>query len=511
MGTLTCIFRVGCVLLSVCATLRPIHLFNLDEDSLEIEFKDLHSNEGTPYPGIRVCFSRAILHQDEKHFRNTDGTKNQLKDALNPARLHIEDFIKNVDIVHTNQTRLQFTRSGMKILQLHRLIQRKGTFKHIMLRRFQSSDCLDIAIPFKKNKGIYSLSVGIKKGIFKKNAVPTRNEIMSGSSKLTVGMSHNGNSFRIPSQNLGESLFDNKPNRTCSGLVFNLKGLEVLRRRNKTSLPCIDYDSRGLFTLLNRSSKDLGCMPIGWEIPTTLPNCEENKINGKIEALLAALQYLEYNHETNPCRSIQDVQLEYNHDDLINACKNDDKTLQITAIYNKFLFKEIKMVRVYTVWNLISSVGVIFGVFYGVSFMQVPDMVKGFRKKVRRHISRKPSKRRKSKQLIHQSLDELKTERMEIDERLVKVEEEFPLTLDELKEELQNVKKDISVNASHRTQCIYRQEYETTLVALKNEGIDVYEKCGKAVEELQNVKKELSLIKNHLIQCSQKQDNETVV
>ena len=69
-------------------------------------------------------------------------------------------------------------------------------------------------------------------------------------------------------------------------------------------------------------------------------------------------------------------------------------------------------------------------------------------------MSKKPSKRRKSKQLIHQSLDELKTERMEMDERLVKVEEEFPSTLDELKEELQNVKKDISVNASHRTQCI---------------------------------------------------------
>ena len=63
MGVLTCIFRVGCVLLSVCATLWPIYLFNLDEDSLEIEFKDLHSDEDTPYPGMRVCFARAILHK----------------------------------------------------------------------------------------------------------------------------------------------------------------------------------------------------------------------------------------------------------------------------------------------------------------------------------------------------------------------------------------------------------------------------------------------------------------
>lgn len=346
MGTLTCIFRIGCVLLSLCATLWPIYLFNMDEDALELEFKDLHSSKDSPYPGIRVCFAHSTLHQDKKPSRNTNSTITQVKDASNPASLHIEDFIRDIEITHTNQTRLQFTRTGSKFIKRHRLIQRKGTFRYIMLRRFQTSDCLDIAVPFKENRKIYSVSIAIRKDVFKKHDVPTRNEIMSGTSKLRVGMSHNGNSFRLPSQSSGELLFDNKLNRTCSGIVFNLRGMEVLERRNKTSLPCIDYDSHGIFTLLNRSTNVLGCMPIGMEIPTTLPFCLENNMNGKMDMLLAGLQYLEYHHLKNPCRQIQDLQIDYNFDDLMNACKKDDETLQITAIYEKFLFKEIKVVSV---------------------------------------------------------------------------------------------------------------------------------------------------------------------
>ena len=123
--------------------------------------------------------------------------------------------------------------------------------------------------------------------------------------------------------------------------------------------------------------------------------------------------------------------------------------------------------------------------------MNLPGMVKGLRRKVRRHISRKPSKRRKSKQVIHQTLDDLKYERVMINERLLKAEDE-----------LQNVKKDISLNIERQ------EEYETTIVALKNEGKEAHEKME---EELQNAKKELFLIKNHLNQCSQKQDYETEV
>ena len=63
MAYLKWLFRSLCVLLSVCATIWPIHLFNLNEDALEIELKDLHSSKDTLYPGIRLCFARTILNE----------------------------------------------------------------------------------------------------------------------------------------------------------------------------------------------------------------------------------------------------------------------------------------------------------------------------------------------------------------------------------------------------------------------------------------------------------------
>ena len=464
MVSFKCVFRVVCVLCSVCATFWPIHLFNLDEDILDIKFKHLHSTKDTPYPSIKLCIDRTIFHKRQKPSRNMLDTTNRLKDDVNSDVLHIEDYIKSIITIHSNKTRPRFTSSGINITRFSEL-QNKGTFRYVVLQRFNTSDCLYIAAPFIENKGIYSINVAIRKDVFKKNTIPTRNEITSGTSRLTIGMFFNGNSYHLPSQNSGDVLLSNNQKSTCSDVVFNVKGMEILERRNKPSLPCIDYGNNGLFTLLNRGSKSLGCIPIGWEIPNRLPPCSQNETTRTLNQLLSSLRYF----SAFPCRSIQNLQLEYNLDDAMTSCKNDNETLQITAVFEKFLFKEIKVVRAYTVYSLISSIGVICGVFFGVSLIDFPDMVKGLRRRVRKHLSKMPIKRRKSQKLIHETLDTMKDEGRE------------------LNKELQNAKKEIS---------FIKREY------------------GTVVEELQNVKNDIFLMKiieNHMIKCLEKQEYESLV
>ena len=452
MVSLKCIFRIVCVLISVCTIFWPIYLFNLDEDSLDFELKDLHSSKDTPYPGIRLCFARTILDEHKKPYRNVDNPNSQLQNGSNPTTFHIEDFIENIVIHHSNNTRPQLTGTGLET-KLFRSIQRNGTFSHIILRRFNASYCLDVASPFKENKGIHSISVEIRKSVFKKDAVPTRTEIMSGTSKLQIGMSLNGDSFRLPSQNSGDLLSNQHSNCTWSNLVFRVNGMETLHRRNKTNSRCIDYDKHGLFNVLNWTENSVGCLPIGWETPNTLHHCTVNNMTkDTIDKLVAALEFF----SSFPCRSIQDLQLEY--DDSMNACENHNKTLQITAVFDKFLFREIKVVRAYTEWDLTSSIGIIFGMFFGVSLMDVPDMVKKICKKRRRYISRKPSKRRKSQIFILKSLDTIKEE------------------TNELNKELQNAKNDISQTKCH-------------MIRLEHEML---------VKELQYAKKDISLMKKSL-------------
>ena len=136
--------------------------------------------------------------------------------------------------------------------------------------------------------------------------------------------------------------------------------------------------------------------------------------------------------------------------------------LSITHHYNPIQYT-------YIIYNLISSIGVIGGVFFGVSLIDFPDMVKGLRRRVRKHLSKMPIKRRKSQKLIHETLDTMKDEGRE------------------LNKELQNAKKEIS---------FIKREY------------------GTVVEELQNVKNDIFLMKiieNHMIKCLEKQEYESLV
>merc|ERR1712020_847004 len=112
------------------------------------------------------------------------------------------------------------------------LIQ-KEIFKNISLRRYQSTDCI--------NMGIHSIVAGIRKNVFKNKIAPTRSEITSGTSPLTIGLSFLGDLFLLPYPTPNELELNSLLHRACSGFAFYVRGMETLRRRNKRSSPCIDH------------------------------------------------------------------------------------------------------------------------------------------------------------------------------------------------------------------------------------------------------------------------------
>ena len=132
-------------------------MFYLNEDYLEVEFKEFHASRDTPIPSVELCFSRAPFHDQTKPSGTTPITKSHVRDGYNFGLLHIDDYIHRIAIYHTNKKRLEFTKKGPN-LKLHRHIQQKGNFTNIILRRFETTDCLEATIPFKENKGIYSIN-----------------------------------------------------------------------------------------------------------------------------------------------------------------------------------------------------------------------------------------------------------------------------------------------------------------------------------------------------------------
>ena len=516
-------------MLSVCCIFWPIYIFYLNEDYLEVEFKDFHTSKDTPFPSIALCFSRTPFNDQTQSHSNTPITKYHSPNSSKVGLLHIDDYIHSIVIYHTNKTRVQLAKKGPNI-KLHQHIQQKGNFTNIILRRFESTDCLEAGTPFKENKGIQSISLKIRKDVFKKVGVPTRNEIMSGSSKLTIGMSLKGNIFRLPSHNPGEFLLPSYSNRSCSGIAFVVKEMEILRRRHKISSPCFNYEENKIFTMLRNTSKVLGCMPIDWEIPSTLPSCLETKPNELAYMHLnMQLQFMEYNYMTQACQTMTNIQTTYDFFDLRNACQFDKDTFQVTALFNKFLYKDTKTVRKYTLWNLFSDIGVIIGFFLGVSLMNVPEMTTGLGNTIRKKIFKKSVERRKSSIFIHQILGSLRDEVSEMDEKLSNVDNQFM----EVQEKLRNAENDISFHKNQLMECqeklrnaendisLHKNQLMECTEKLKNAEKDIFLNKNAATqykssmiqyqEKLQNAEKDLSLIKNHMRQCAEKEECETIV
>ena len=96
-----CLFRVGCVMLSFGAVVWNIYLFGLDEDSVEIEVKEMPSREYIFNPSLTVCFHRKIVIR-HKVFIGRPSSKDQLQDKSDRRIFHIDNYIGDIVIKYKN-------------------------------------------------------------------------------------------------------------------------------------------------------------------------------------------------------------------------------------------------------------------------------------------------------------------------------------------------------------------------------------------------------------------------
>ena len=162
-----CLFRVGCFMLSFGAVVWNIYLFRLDEDSVEIKVKEMPSKDYVFYSSITLCFRRKINNWN-KVFIGHHSSKDQLQDKSDRRIFHIDDYIDNIVLKYKNENRERITKTVSNITPYEE-DQYTGHFRKVLLRRFQSSDCLDINIPVKKKKNIHSINIAIKDDVFRPN------------------------------------------------------------------------------------------------------------------------------------------------------------------------------------------------------------------------------------------------------------------------------------------------------------------------------------------------------
>ena len=370
-----CTFRIGCVLIALSTTLWPLYMFSLDEDVVQIDFQEFHSTEERIYPALTLCFDRTTIYQSRNAARKGRKTAEQKRKVFSNQRtLKIEDYINSIVVKDKNDDETRFTSAGVNI-KAEGAMQDKRLSMNAVLKRRQSTSCYSIGIPFMKKRTINSIAVEIRKDIFERKTFRTGHHISIGKNQFTVALAYQNKILPLLTRDgkklKSRDLIDNH----CSGFVFKVRGMEILRRRNKPSSPCNDYKNEDAITVLSDAASRLGCMPKGWDMASILPECQEKYVSKSATNQLKELYNSKGKYGSQPCRSFVDLWYDYKYDESIDSCTEYNDTLHISLVYKNHFYKEIAYYPAYSLWDLFSSIGLIMGLFFGGSLIQLPDLL----------------------------------------------------------------------------------------------------------------------------------------
>ena len=97
---------------------------------------------------------------------------------------------------------------------------------------------------------------------------------------------------------------------------------------------------------------EVGCQPKHWKVDSQLPYCYTEQQYYKVEKLAK-----NFEEALPPCRSIERLIASGTGMDI--QCKRHDNTLKILFHFREPVYKEIQVIRAYTIQSLVGNAGTI--------------------------------------------------------------------------------------------------------------------------------------------------------
>ena len=303
-------FHAVCIIGAISCLIWCYKEFISNEDLCEVSFLKYATGKDDIYPGVSLCFNDPFSQKEvqeygkemlENYYDFLNGKYYNLSLLdLNVEKitLNMEDhLIKAIasssltDILDDSLTQLNFTTSYM----------------------YGSTKCFTFEMP--RGMKIFQVTIAINNSIFPSFVRPTH-MFMVPLSFTYPKQVFKGNEFGI---NTWPSTGDKVP--TYYNTVVNIKGVEVLRRRNKSGIPCIDWQSYD-DEIKKNIQQWVGCRPPYWNTNEThtLPPCKSKEQLGNItfRGMEEFLKIERSKNETinNPCNEIMKLDLDTHNMDL---------------------------------------------------------------------------------------------------------------------------------------------------------------------------------------------------
>lgn len=409
-------FRLLAIFVTIGLTGWCLYKYILDEDVSSVEFVSFNDDEQQLYPALTISFWNPFSNEKLKTYGSGINTTTYSRfiqgiywdDRMtsidyDDVTVSLEDYMTEIGVQYGNfSTRIWHD-------NFHKEREYENMPSFYVSNRNGGSKCFSFTMPYVKKIPVVSFFVRINADIFP-NGKRTPHPNFDGSNVDAGGFA---TFFHLPGEHL-RSYFDKKyswnsreNNTENYDMIFTVKNVEVLKRRNKFVKPCNKDWKNDDDILMDKIMQSIGCKPPHWKLNTHLKHCSTKQ---QIK-LFRWPTYQDLQKFSPPCNVIE--KLQYDYEELDNwrlgdlADRDNGRSwFGITVLFPEPSYKEIKQAQAYDIESFVGNVGGYVGLFLGYSLMCIPSwiakMFRTVRQRGEKRLKKMGNERKKSSQLAQE-------------------------------------------------------------------------------------------------------------
>ena len=259
------LFQVFCNILAFGLTCWCFHKYMKDKDVSHVNYRRFHDDSDSLYPSLTLCFNNPFL--DDRLKEAGDGINittyvpflegkywdNRMADIdYDNVTIDLKDYLEFAEINLLNTSKFRDN-------------------KFYVSMRSPRMKCFSFDIPFIRDTGVEFFIVRIKNSIFPYGFRPPIHDFYPSKGRLFGGfevrLSYPHQVFRSDFANkwrwdvLDENGTLEKMQKMWVGMNFDVKHIETLKRRSKSSLPCNNNWQNDDEQILERLFEAADCKP----------------------------------------------------------------------------------------------------------------------------------------------------------------------------------------------------------------------------------------------------------
>ena len=298
------IYRMICLFITLVMVIYWIHQYHLDEDLCLVDYKKYYSTPSDVFPVLSICFKPKYLISEEKLVKQNPRINKSTylsflegnKFDLELMKVSYENVVMDVNEFVVSEY-ICFRYKGCHAYDIANKSQ------NIFSRGFSIIDYSSVSfgcftLERQSNKQITSYSVLIKTSIWPNNSRPQAGGMFA--------LLHHPNQLMLSASTFRMS-WPKRERYDSLEMVFDVQGVEVLRRRNKVDSPCEEDWKYYDYKMLEEQLSEVGC-----QAPYQIPREEFMLCNAshQMNKLRISLKESKFKHRP-PCRAMEKIYYKY--------------------------------------------------------------------------------------------------------------------------------------------------------------------------------------------------------